>query len=83
MATKLERQKEFVGYRTKHNTCGGCKHFTSEKKLAPWMVKWNADTTRLGPAYELHLHGVEKTPRCQIHGFSVKKTAVCNNFEGK
>ncbi len=83
MATKLERQKEFVGYRTTHDTCGGCKHCLVEKKLPAWMEKSNADPTRRGPAYELHLHGIEKTARCMAHGFGVKKTAVCNNFEGK
>ena len=83
MATKLERQKEFVGYRTTHDTCGGCKHCLVEKKLPAWMDRSNADPARSGPAYEPHLHATEKTPRRQIHGSSVKKTAACNNFEGK
>ena len=80
MATKLERQKEFVGYRTAHDTCGGCKHFTSEKKLAPWMVKSNEAGTS---SYPVELFGRETSPKCTLHGFGVKKTAVCNKFEGK
>ena len=80
MATKLERQKEFVGYHTTHDTCGGCKHFTSEKKLAPWMAKSNeAGRNR----YTAELNGHETSLKCTLHGFAVKKTAACNNFEGK
>ena len=80
MATKLERQKEFVGYRTTHDTCGGCKHFTSETKLAPWMVKSNEAGRG---QYTAELHGHETSLKCTAHGFAVKKTAACNNFEGK
>ena len=80
MATKLERQKKFVGYRTAHDTCAGCKHFTSEKKLAPWMLKSNEDGYS---KYTAELHGHETSMKCTLHGFAVKKTAVCNNFEGK
>ena len=80
MATKLERQKEFVGYRTTHNTCGGCKYFTSEKKLSPWMLKSN----EAGHSqYTAEFSGHETSMKCTMHGFAVKKTAVCNNFEGK
>ena len=80
MATKLERQKEFVGYRTAHDTCAGCKHFTSEKKLAPWMVKSNEAGRS---QYTAELHGHERSLKCTLHGFAVKKTAACNSFEGK
>ena len=80
MATKLERQKEFVGYRTTHNTCGGCKHCLIEKKLPAWMAKSNEAGTS---SYSVELSGRETSPKCTLHGFSVKKTAVCNNFEVK
>ena len=85
MATKLERQKEFVGYRTTHDTCGICKHFSSKKDLTAWMKANNDYEISKGrhTIYSIASDGIEKNLMCSLHEFSVKKTAVCNNFEGK
>jgi len=77
MATNWDQLKAAVNYRTAHNMCGGCKHYTSEMLAPAWMK--NAGYS------EIYMQKVanEKNMRCTLHNFAVKKTAVCNSWEAK
>lgn len=68
------------------STCANCKNFTSERILAPWMIRKNKEDKDAGQRrayYELSIHGKEGNIRCGIGGFAVGKSSTCNLFERK
>ena len=86
MAKKLStvQKRENAGYQETPSTCSKCAHFQSEKELPAWMRAENEKMVSLGrnPTHSIASSGIERKLKCSIHGFSVKKMAVCNNFEG-
>ena len=84
MAEKLStvQKRENAGYQETPNTCGKCAHFQSEKELPTWMRVDNEKMVSLGrnPTYSIASSGIERKLKCSIHGFSVKKMAVCSSF---
>lgn len=68
-ATKIR-----MGFMDRHipNTCSNCAHFRFDNVQTYPPSEWN-------PAgiYQ------EKNLRCEIGGFKVKKTSICNEWAGK
>jgi len=64
--SKQSENKEKQGYTMKQGTCGNCRYYTSEMKEHKDFYGQNWKE--------------EKSKRCAIGGFAVKKTGVCNLF---
>ena len=84
MAEKLStvQKRENAGYQETPSTCSKCAHFQSEKELPTWMRVGNEKMVSLGrkPIYSIASSGIDRKLKCSIHGFSVKKMAVCSSF---
>ncbi len=84
MAEKLStvQKRENAGYQETPSTCSKCAHFQSEKELPAWMRADNEKKVSLGrnPIYSIASSGIDRKLKCSIHGFSVKKMAVCSSF---
>ena len=84
MAEKLStvQKRENAGYQETPSTCSKCAHFQSEKELPAWMRADNEKMASLGrnPIYSIASSGIDRKLKCSIHGFSVKKMAVCSSF---
>ena len=72
--------------------CGNCKHFTSEMRAIPWIAKELAENGRVDVfgqgryTEEAALPDslrIEGNKKCGLHGFAVKKTAACRDWENK
>lgn len=84
MAEKLStvQKRENAGYQETPSTCSKCAYFQSEKELPTWMRVDNEKMVLKGrnPTYSIASNGVDRKLKCSIHGFSVKKMAVCSSF---
>lgn len=68
--SKQSKAKEAQNYRETSDMCGNCKHYRSE------LVEKSYE------AYDgMQTWTEEKSKRCGLGGFSVKKTATCDMHE--
>ena len=80
--SKQSDAKAGQGYSTAIFNCGNCTNMKSERAIPAWMAELNAKDEASGnaPRYTLDRHGEEKSFRCGIGGFAIKKTATCKEY---
>lgn len=78
--SKQEEARKKQGYNTDTlNCCGNCANRKFDLKLSRWMQEDNELSIAMGHGERYgDAHLQEKSNRCAIGGFAVKKTAVCN-----
>ena len=76
--SKQSDAKEKQGYTSDVKKCATCKNFKFDLRVSLWMEDQNQQSPGKWPVKE---YGIQKNKRCQIGGFAVKSTAVCNSWE--
>jgi hypothetical protein len=85
-ASKQALAKEAQGYdpTPAARTCSNCAHKASEMALADWMVRDNAKRAAAGLRIAFgEVNKVERSLRCGVGGFAIKKMGTCTQFQPK
>lgn len=91
--SKVTDAKASQGYLDKSPCCGDCCNMTSEQALPAWMIRHNEELqAKLDDGgkkeswdkhYTVERYGVEKSIRCGVGRFKVKKGGYCQLFMPK
>ena len=81
--SKQSVAKEAQGYTSEVKNCGNCAHRTFAASLPQWMEIDNRREIFRGnnPRYSIEIHGIERSQKCGIGGFAIKKTASCKEHK--
>lgn len=77
--SKQSEAKEAQGYRTALQNCGNCAHRDFQKELPAWMRRENERSVQ--PVWIEERDGLEKSQRCDLGGFAIRKTATCDRWQ--
>lgn len=80
--SKKADAKMSQGYMERAPMCAECANLKSTMELPKWMAEENQKSAAAGiePRWTLEINGVEKSLRCGIGGFAIKKQGYCSSF---